>query len=219
MTNTVGTYTGLITSEHKDKQKFKKVVKANTKFYARLQQVLASIPGKFDLDTAVGDQLDKVGEWVGVKRNVPIPITGVYFEWDTADVGWEFGTWKADFDPVLGPSLLPDDSYRQFIKAKIAANKWNGSIPDAYEIYDSLFPEGGIVIQDNQDMTMVIGFFGTPPSAILKALLVCRFIALKPEGVRISYYAIVSNFAPLFGWDIDNNAINGWDTGDWPTEI
>lgn len=212
-------YLNLITSEHKDKPNYLAVVTAGVSPLVELQNVLLSLLPKFDLDIAIGDQEDILGQWAGISRSVPIPITGVYFEWDSADVGWELGSWKDEFDPSTGPILLPNDVYRTVIKAKIAANKWNGSIPDAYEIYKMVFGGDYVVIQDNQNMTMTVGIFGQPLNAILKALLVNGYIALKPEGVAIAYYAIVVNSAPLMSWDIDTEALNGWDIADWPQEF
>jgi len=214
---TTETYTNLITSQYKNSPKFVAQVSITAAFYARMQDILSSFKTKFDLDVAVGHQLDVIGEWVNASREVPIPITGVYFEWDEAEVGWELGSWKGEFDPDSGLAYLPNDVYRTYIKTKIAANKWNGTIPQAYEIYQDVFPEGGIVIQDNQDMTMVVGIFGAPPNAILKALLIGGFLALKPEGVKINY-ALVPIISPLFGWDIESEAIDGWDIGSWPEE-
>ena len=56
-----------------------------------VQNLIASLPDAFDLDTAIGAQLDAVGIWIGRNRNIDVPITNVYFSWDIDGLGWEQG--------------------------------------------------------------------------------------------------------------------------------
>lgn len=214
----VSTYTDLITSEHKNKPKFNSTVEVIASFYTHLQNVLASIPGKFDVDSAVGSQLDIVGLWVGVSRFISSPLTGIYFEWDASDttVGWDKGLWIGDYAPTTGYVELPDEYYRILIKAKIAANQWDGSIDAAYDVWENLFTQNTIIIQDNQNMSMGVVIAGDALDALTKALITGGYIPLKPEGVRVSYYAIPGVTAPVFSWDAEDNAgLAGWDVGAW----
>jgi hypothetical protein len=162
-------------------------------------------------------QLDAVGEWVGASRYLNTPLTGVYFTWDGLEAeGWDFGTWIGPFDPVSGLVSLPDSDYRILIKTKIAANSWDGTIPEAYRIWETVFADSSILIQDNQNMTMTVGVAGTVLSSVTQALLVGGYIPLKPMGVRVNYYAIGPTDAPLFAWDADASAaLAGWDIGVW----
>jgi len=216
---TVADYTALITSEHALRPKFVATVELACALQAQLQSVLASLPKEFDVYEAIGAQLDSVGLWVGASRYLRIPLTGVYFTWDDmVQTGWGAGTWKGPFDPDSGLTRLPDDSYRVLILGKIAANHWDGSIPGVYSVWDQVFPASDIVIQDNQDMSMVVGIANAQLSTVDLALLTGGYIPLKPEGVRVSYYA-VSDEGPLFAWDADSVALKGWDYGYWPTLI
>lgn len=213
-------YTALITSQHNDKPKFVAMTTSDVEPYVDIENILLNIPSYYDVDTAIGSALDVIGEWVGASRNIPIPLTGVYFEWDsTALVGWDSGSWQGEFDPVSGLTSLPDDSYRKLIKAKIAANRWDGTIESAYDIWVEIFTDSAIIIQDNQDMSMVVGVAGTKLGAIDQALLTGGYIALKPAGVSISYFAITETDGALFGWDVNNTALAGWDSGQWANEI
>lgn len=213
-------YTALITSQHNDKPKFVAMTTSDVEPYVDIENILLNIPLYYDVDTAIGSALDVIGEWVGASRNIPIPLTGVYFEWDsTALVGWDSGSWQGEFDPVSGLTSLPDDSYRKLIKAKIAANRWDGTIESAYDIWVEIFTDSAIIIQDNQDMSMVVGVAGTKLGAIDQALLTGGYIALKPAGVSISYFAITETDGALFGWDVNNTALAGWDSGQWANEI
>lgn len=217
---TVENYTNLITSEHKKKARFLATLQAVLKPIVQVQDVLTSIPSKFDVDTAVGNQLDVVGQWVGVSRFIRTPLTGIYFEWDgVATVGWDSGIWQDEFAPTTGLTELPDEFYRILIKAKIAANRWDGTIPSAYAIWREIFQDNTVLIQDLQDMSMVVGIVGQPLDAVTQALLTGGYLSLKPEGVRINYYAIPLDDSPIFGWDSEDGGFGlaGWDEGSWAT--
>lgn len=217
---TLTQYLDLITSEYRKKQIFIDTVTANLAVPIRVQELLASMLPIFDVDTAAGDQEDIVGKWVGISRNVLIPIDNVYFEWDGADdsTGWDYGIWQGNLTPV-SVTVLPDDVYRTLIKAKIAANRWDGTIEGAYTILDELFTGLLILIQDNMDMTYSMIFIGTVDSLTL-ALITGGYIPLKPEGVRVSnYFFGPTDSEPFFAWDVDSDLLAGWDEGSWLTEV
>lgn len=217
----ISQYTDRITSEHNQKPKFMAVVEALTGTMVDQQNVLASMPGKFDLDNAVGDQLDTIGIWVGISRNVSIPLTNVYFSLDTEWLGFDQGSWKGPFDPDTGLTRLDDATYRLVIRAKIGANHWDGTLGASKAILDSIFGGGTFVfIQDNQDMSMTIGIAGVIPSAVFLSLLKNGLIPLKPEGVRINLVVVTSDGgAPIFGFDMQNDLVGGFDTGAWGTPL
>lgn len=219
---TLSEYIRLITTEHADKPKFIATVSASYEPLAKVQEVLKDLPRAFDIDEATGEQLDAVGAWIGRSRRLDVPIEGVYFTWDdiTAD-GWDGGVWKGEYDPDEGLVDLPDDAYRRVLKAKIAANNWQGTIPEAYEVWRTAFGgESILVIQDNQDMSVVIGIAGTPLGTLDKALLQSGQASLKSEGVRVNYYAIIPDEGQIFGWDVDTTeALAGWDVGQWSEQL
>ena len=210
-------YLALITSEHSERPRFVDTVRVSVEPFAKLQEALRSLPRAFDVDEAVGVQLDAVGIWVGRSRRINEPIDGVYFEWDgLASVGWEAGTWKGEFDPDEGIIELPDDAYRLLLKAKIAANSWDGTIPGAYAVWERIFSGSYLIIEDLQDMTMAVGVSGIPLSTLDTELLTRGYLPLKPAGVRIRDYAVVPTEGVLFSWDLETSAaFAGWDTGNW----
>lgn len=214
-------YTGRVTSEHNQQPAFMAVVEALAQPMVELQNLLGSMPGKFDLDAAVGAQLDDVGRWVGISRNVPVPLTSVYFSFDTAGLGFDQGNWKGPFDPDTGLTRLDDDTYRLVIRAKIGANHWDGTLGSSKAILDSIFGGGtSVFIQDNQDMSMTIGIAGDIPSAVFLGLLANGTIPLKPEGVGINIVIVTSeDGAPIFGFDMSNELVAGFDTGAWGTPL
>jgi hypothetical protein len=212
-------YPSLITSEHQ-KPNFIAVITALTQGSVDNQAILSTLAAYFDLDAAVGSQLDAVGLWVGISRNLTIPLTNVYFAFDTAGVGFDQGTWWSPFDPVTQLDVLPDDAYRILLRARIAANQWDGTVPTAYTIWNTLFASTGtsVLIQDNQNMTMEFALLGPLPNAVTLALLENGYLNLKPVGVAIDDYwtPSVAN-TPYFGFDVESSAISGFDVGAWGT--
>lgn len=220
---TVQQYLALITSAYANQPDFNGVVTINVSVASRVQDLLASMIPKFDLDTPpVGDQLDIIGKWVGVSREVSIPIsgTGVYFTWDSADtsIGWDYGTWQPSSLPA-DVTTLPDDAYWNLIKGKIAANQWDGTTDGAYAIWNSLFPDFTILIQDYQNMSYAVGIVGGVVPALTLALITGGYIPLRPEGVKITEYFVPTDLGPLFGFDLDTAFVSGWESGKWAREV
>lgn len=214
-------YLALVTTQHSDRPKFMASLRAALEQMLAANNLVAAIEVAFDIDNAVGVQLDTLGEWIGRSRFIGTPLVGAYFTWDdTPLVGWDSGYWQGPFDPDSGFVMLPDEPYRTLLKAKIAANHWDGSIPGAYAVWEGAFgPSPIILIQDNQDMTMLVGIVGPPLDAVTQALITGGYIPLKPEGVRVNY--IVSpDTGPLFAWDVTNGiTLDGWETGRWGIEL
>lgn len=132
-------YTGLLTSEHAGKPKFSAMVAAVAQCFVDQINVMQSIPDAFDLDTAIGVQLDAVGLWAGITRHVNTPLN-VYFSLDTANLGFDQGSWQGPFDPGAGLTSLDDDTFRTLIRAKIAANHWDGTLEGAAQVLSIMFP-------------------------------------------------------------------------------
>ena len=174
----------------------------------------------FDVDTAVGQQLDVVGEWVGVSRNLIIAITGIYFSMDIAGVGFDAGIWQGPDDPTTGLVALPDEFYRIVIKAKILNNSWDGSKDAIYDITSVLFGSQGFTyyVEDNANLSINIGLLGvTPPTPILTALLDSGVLDVK--GVTIRIASRVAQQGPIFSFDLNSLLFKGFDQGVWSISI
>lgn len=211
-------YTSLITSEYNQQPNYMTTLQMTLQPIADNIAVMQSMPTLYDLDTAVGVQLDAVGAWVGVSRDISVPLTGVYFSLDTAGLGLDEGTWFSQFDPDSGLVVLPDEDYRTLIRARIARNQWDGSIPGAYAVWDALFAgqDIGILIQDLENMHMIMALTGSIPSAVTLALFRGGYLAMKPEAVHVDAYLTPSvPDTPYFGFDVENSAISGFDAGAW----
>ena len=100
-----------------------------------MQTALRKLVADFDLDNAVGAQLDAVGVRIGRSRLIPYALQGLFFSWGDPARGWGQGLWKGPYD--VGTSLyqLDDDTYRRLLRAKILANCWDGTIKGEEAIY------------------------------------------------------------------------------------
>ncbi|MGF6837077.1 hypothetical protein QF001_000944 [Paraburkholderia youngii] len=187
-------YTGLITSEHQPRPNYMAVVSASVQPFVDIINVVSGIPTDFDLDAAVGVQLDALGAWAGVSRNITVPSTN-------------------------SVTVLPDSTFRLLVKAKIAANKWDGTTQGAASILAILYgPSTNVAFKDNQDMSFDMLVAGIIPSAALLAILSTLVLPLKPSGVRVNNrWVTTGNGAPIFGLDIENSIIAGLDVGAWAT--
>lgn len=216
----ISTYLDLVTLEHGDQPKFTANLTACCQPLVDLQTVISSIMEAYDVDTAVGTQLDILGQWVGVTRFLTEPITGVYFSLDTLSVGLDYGIWQGVHDPVTGLVALPDEYYRLLIKVKILNNRWNGSINDAYVLADTIFSIFGynIFIEDLGNLTMRLGLVGVDaPSPLLRSLLIEGKFNIKPAGVKVASYVYQSLPGPIFMFDLTSPSFGGFDTSSWAT--
>lgn len=212
-TDSISPYTGLITSEHNRKPKFMATVGVLLTPVADVIAVIRSLPSEFDLDLAVGTQLDVVGLWVGQSREIPVELPNVYFSLDVEGLGLDEGSLIGPDDATTGLSSLPDDSYRMLLRSKIAQNHWDGTVSQAISITDLIFADTGLrfVLQDGGDMTMTLGLIGSGDNAVVRALFNAGFFDLKPAGVRLD--RMISVDGPLFGLDVENDVIAGLDVG------
>jgi hypothetical protein len=150
-----------------------------------LTTCLTSMSSAFNPANAVGIQLDILGLLIGVSRVV-------------------------GFQPSGGVSpVLDDNTYRILLLARIQWDKWNGTLASLPLIWQTMFPSGRLVVNDNQNMTCTILMSGTFTS-ILQDLVTNGYIVPRPEGVLYTY-----TFAelPVLGFDLDNSFVAGFDQG------
>jgi hypothetical protein len=218
LTFTTLDYLDHITSEHNQKQKYVDTVALTADAVVQDQQLVASVAGLFDLDYCVGEQEDFTGQWIGKSRWIELPT--VFFSWDTEGAGWNQANWKGPADSDNSIERLDDYHYRLLLYANIIANHWDGSIPQAYEAWDTLFHYIGlqVLIQDYGNMTMLYGLLSTQRlDAVLVSLFLTGQMDLRPEGVELLAYALQPQpGVRFFAWDAVSDSVDGWDQGYWP---
>lgn len=218
----IDTYLNRVPAQHREKPKFRATLEASLSPFVQLGNLMESVPSLYDVDSAIGSQLDVVGEWVGITRVINSAIEGIYFSLDdTADVGFDSGVWRGPYDPISGIVSLDDDTYRTLIRLKILANMWDGTVEKAYSSWKSVFNgEQGIVIEDHQDMSITIGITGLDMTPAQKGLFSKQISPFKPAGVRISTYFVPSEEnAPFFALDTEGPDLAGFDVGAWAQPI
>lgn len=214
-------YTELITNYHVTKPLFPQHIDLITRPFTDIAAVATDMIRKFDLDTAVGEQLDALGLWIGRDRNVAVPISNVYFSWDTDGLGWDQGNWQGPYDPDSGFTVLSDDVYRLVLKAQIAINQWDGTVGGLEDLLERVFEGTGIDMQiiDNMDMSITINAIAlngiANTSAELVAVIKAGELNVKAAGVRVKSLNVIDPAHPLFGFDTTSTAISGFDTGYW----
>lgn len=216
MAGNITPYTSLITSEHANQPNFGAALAAAVQPFADQLSLAQAIPLLYDVDTAIGEQLDVVGQWIGVTRYLQVSLPNVYFSFDTTGLGFDQGTWQGPIDPSAGLVTLPDDTYRILLYATIAADHWNGTVPQLYTIWNAIFSPLGfqILVIDNQDMTMSILLVGGSPNAVTIQLLKNGELIPRPAGVGINGY--YSGTAPVFFLDVvATPLVAGLDLGNW----
>lgn len=216
MSKALEDYLSKVTSAH-NKPKFMAVLSMALQPFIDAQKFLEELPLHFDIDVAIGAQLDVVGKWIGRSRYIDAPIPDPWFAFDTAGRGWDQGVWKGPYD--LGSLLdrLGDDLYRKLLYAKRSANHWDGTVPSAEAIFRLLIDEAGtkIWLEDRFDMSEAICIAQMLPPLILLFMVEQGLLPTKPAGVGRLYHFVSVDGAPLFGFDSQNENVAGWDTGAW----
>lgn len=160
--NDVQHYLDRIPPAHADLPKFTAMVKGVLQPFADAQAVLASLPAAYDLDTAVGVQLDRVGERVGRSRDITVPITNIWFSFSDPLRGFSQGVWKGPYSGQTAVNTLDDDVYRKLLRAKIVANSWDGTVEGAQAALDVFFddPETHVFVVDQSIDLQPVAYFG-----------------------------------------------------------
>lgn len=151
----------------------------------------------YDIDTAVGVQLDVLGKYADIDRfYYSYEFTDDYFGFadannmggvsaniigfDDANAPDKAGAFLSSDDVISNNLVLSDDVYRQLIKLRIIQNN---STHDNKSISDALFEFFGtnIIMNDNQDMTItyLVGDASNP----LVQVALQKEVFPKPIGV------------------------------------
>ena len=183
----INRYLNLVTSEHQNKHKLTAWLSAVLTAVDGVTALTNDFISYFDIGSAVGKQLDILGEIIGVKRVVT-------------------------FQPTDGSSpILDDDLYGMVVQAKILKNQWDGTTNQMYDAWNVLFPDVRLMIKDNQDMTMTALIVGLS-SQMQKDLISNGYVIPKPQGVRIEY---TYSTDPFFSYDLETGDSKGYEEGYW----
>ena len=211
----VDDYTKLLIKQYWEKPKAFAEIALRASAWEKTRVFLDSLDPAFDLDNAVGPQLDILGRIVGLPRSVPDVIPKVYFgfsinpnnggfadKFNALRVGGPF------FDKFSNPYTdlqLNDNDYRFFIRVKIALN-WASAYVSSDErisIQDVILSafEGRAYVIDNLDMTLTL--YVSPTVSLDRLNLIQKLNLLpKPQGVR---YKVIIQAEPGVTFGFSNN--------------
>ncbi len=165
---------GCVSSEYRGSPNFLAWLTANLQLFQDGINCMLQFDAAFGLLTAVGAQLDVLGVIVGQNRTVA-------------------------FQPRFGISpVLDDNTYRLLLRARVWQNHWDGRLTSLWKGWYNLFPGSGLLIQDNQNMTVSF-LAGLTTSTLVQDLILNGYIIPRPQGVLYSIALLTS----------------GWNTGQW----
>ena len=156
-------YLDRIEMQHSVRPKYMAVVTELLEKLDSAHGIMKAVPELYNVETAVGVQLDVVGELVGViRKDIPELIPDITAE-DVED----------------------DDLIRTIILCKIAQDNWDGTNDDLIDIWETTASRlVDIDYIDNQDMTVDVIVEGPVDYEVAK-LLDSEYIIPKPMGVTM----------------------------------
>lgn len=211
-----------IATQYKASEKFRAYIRALMAQSQELEGVFTAIAESRDIDLATGDQLDIIGEIVGVSRLVNGVIVVPFFGFEGVLLAqpfgeegnlWVGGRFYEEGEETTGTSVLADPEYRLLIRAKIVRNHSKGTCEDIMNALTYLFdgaPSG--IVDDIGGMAIDIGI-GRPLTNIEYALITELDILPRPAGVRINR---IINYASgaVFGFEGQPGVLGFGEEGD-----
>ena len=107
--------------------------------------------------------------------------------------------------PTYNGVEYTDEQYRLVLRARIYLLTFDGSICALNKFFKMLFPEYPVIITDNYDMTVTIGFVQEPTDDIKTILRDENFLP-RPSGVEY-----------IMDWETDYSTVFGFE-GQTPTQ-
>lgn len=169
-------YLNLVTSQYATKPKFMAWLKVLLTPFVDAIKLNNDIKTAFNLNTAIGAQLDLLGKILVQDRQV-------------------------NFQPTDGSSpVLNDYYYRMILKAKVVKNQWKGTITNFYSFWNVLFKGQPLQIYliDNQQMDPVAVIWSSSVTQMVQDLLANNYIIPKPAGLGLTVRRIDSD--TIFGF-------------------
>lgn len=190
-------YEDLLIVQYSGKPKASATVSEIVRRFKNNSDAMAQFEEAFDLDSAVGAQLDIIGKIVGISRNIEGVIPKIFFGFDgnVNARGFSLAPFYTLDQQKYTDTQLSDSDYRFFIRIKIAKNHAKATMADdngsnLNNIILSMF-DGYAYMVDNKDMTVTIYIENSPKSYLLPYAITLDLIPL-PQAVDIKYISITA---------------------------
>jgi len=193
-----------------------------------------TLAASFDIDTAVGAQLDILGEYIGFSRTIPAVIPRTYFTADdyTAELTPTTAYGMTDYtQPNLNANysfysyffyntatnVLEDSEYRLLLKLKILLNTSDNTLANIVSMMYEFFGTD-LIVCDQCDMSMSYYI----DSAVIRIVTIAKGVNLlpKPMGVLLTGVFAVNSTTDVWAmtdYTRDTGATIGFSsyTGGW----
>ncbi len=157
------------------------------KLAAELEDPATAVRVMYNIDTAVGEQLNIIGRIVVVDRTFTGEVAlnpGLFAEPDGAEFGDEEAVFATPY--VDQDGQMSDDLYRLVIKSKIIKNNSDATIESILYGMNFLLPNADVLrVTDGEDMSFSVEFYGRITNLERWALLNAELVS-KPQGVRFN---------------------------------
>ncbi len=170
-----------------------------------ISNVYEMVRNTYDIDAAVGAQLDVIGRIVVIDRGFE---SFVVFDLDTYFGGDglapQFGGVDSQFEPTgeVLSSEVSDAVFRILIRAKIAKNNSEATLDGVVGALSYITSSSNIKVIDNENMTMSVAF-GSELTDIEKFVFNTFDVVPRPQGVQFLGYTeetSLTQFGGAFSW-------------------
>ena len=214
MNDFIQAYLDLLIYQYRDKPNASAEIQAIIKPFSDVFDLYNDLENVFDLDLAVGKQLDIIGKIVGLSRTVPLAIPKKYFGFDDDTNTYPYSEifdsivtypFKELYEEEYTDLQLNDEDYRFFLKAKIAKNFAKSNILEIEEIISFLFDNLAEVI-DGYNMTLTVQ---VDASIDIDRIRQIQQLNLLPKPQAVSYNDIIIKYFSdrTFGFDDDLSSL------------
>lgn len=183
-------YQNLIILQYWDKPKARATIKTIIKGLVNAGVEIQNIPSYFDLDNAIGVQLDVLGKIVGISRIVKGAIDKIFFGFNGNENvrGFGIAPFKTLETYPYFDAELDDYQYRFLIRAKIAKNFFSGAMSGEHGLIQFLnfIFQNKVYTVDNHDMNINIYIHKGIDETMFRYIINSDLFP-KPAGVRIKF--------------------------------
>lgn len=168
-------YVGLLIIQYNNQPKAIETIELLVR-QSTMEQLPEQVRDAFDLDTAVGVQLDMLAKYVGVTRS------------------------GRTFDSFI---TLDDSDFRSLLKIGITKNYSQSSLYDIQVLLNAYFPET-LLVFDYKNMSLSYLFDSAIGSEQLAEMFVVNGLLPKPQGVQLSSLIYGNNINSFLDLELTN---------------
>lgn len=181
--------------------------------------VALSVQDSFDINTAVGEQLDIIGEYIGISRIINVAIVKTYMilvdqtslpasypgftDYTDSSLNYEYSIYNI-IPPGYSTAYLNDDEYRLILKIKIYTNHLDHSL---YAINNALYSLFGSAVYVKDFANMTMAYITT--DIYLSMIRVARDLSVLPTPMSVGIMGVFSQSIWDDLWNIysDSDAV------------